>query len=50
MRGQSSPTPSRCHFYLTESVYKVFLQKSIPIQIRQRITNAKNKLTNLCGN
>ena len=24
-------------FYLTESVYKVVLQKSIPAQIRQRI-------------
>jgi len=30
------------HFYLTESVYKVVLQKSIPAQIRQLILHICN--------
>ena len=47
----SPPTvgvPSRCrlarrsHPYLTQSVFKVVLQKSIPTQIRQRILYISN--------
>ena len=35
--------------YLTSSVDKAVLQKSIPVQIRQLITTIKNKLTDLWG-
>ena len=41
------------HFNLTESVYKVILQKSISAQIRQRILyyyQYKNQVTDVCGN
>ena len=31
-------------------LYEVMLQKSIPPQIRQLISEMKNKLTDLCGN
>ena len=53
----------RAEAYLTESVYEVVLQKSIPAQIRQLILYhyyesvnfftsviTKNKLTDLCWN
>ena len=39
--------------YLTESAYKVVLQKAIPVQIRRLvlyISIIKDKLTDLCGN
>ena len=40
--------------FISQRVFvEVFLQKSIPAQIRQLIflsSNTKNKLTNLCGN
>ena len=35
--------------YLTESVYKVVMKKSIPAQIRQRIANPNIKLTIVGG-
>ena len=35
---------------LTESVYKVVLQKSTPAQILFFVTNMKDEYTNLCGN
>jgi hypothetical protein len=41
------------HAYLTAGVYKFVFQKSIPIQIRQRIFYyyyIKDTLTGLCGN
>jgi len=40
-------------FYLTQSVFKVILQKSTPPQIVYLFfdaTNIKNKFTNLCWN
>ena len=36
--------------YLPESVYKVVLQKSTPVQIRQLMTCITNKWTILWGN
>ena len=50
---QEQPATPRHQSYLTESVCKVVLQKTIPAKIRQLIliiTNVKNRLTNLCGN
>ena len=51
-RGGGVTQPLRC--YLTKSVYKVVLQKSIPAQIRQCIVYydlcMKDMLTGLCRN
>jgi hypothetical protein len=38
------------HLYLTESVGKVVLQRSVSAQIRQFIRYISDKLTNLCKN